>query len=72
MQPKTKHEMFNVLDKYHQILFKKKNRQAAPDKLHFFLTRVKFLGPTIEGNMNTPLKSPIDAIKKIHFPSNKK
>ena len=70
MQPQTKHEMINVLDKYHQILLKE-NMKAAPDKLHFFLTRVKFLGHTIEGIMNTPLKSRIDAIIKLHFLSNK-
>ena len=38
MQSKTKHEVFKVLDKYHQILLKE-NMKAAPDKSHFLLTR---------------------------------
>ena len=43
MQSQTKDEMFAVLEKYHQIL-QNDNMKAAPDKSHFFLTRVKFLG----------------------------
>ena len=43
MQSQTKEEMFNVLEQYHQIL-QNENLKAAPDKSHFFLTRVKFLG----------------------------
>ena len=30
--------------------------EAAPDKSHFFVTRVKFLGHFIEKNTITPLK----------------
>ena len=38
--------------------------KAAPDKSHFFLTRVKFLGHIIERNTTTPLKlSRTDAIQ---------
>ena len=43
--------------------------KAAPDKSHFLLTRVKFLGHIIEKNTITPLKSRIDAIQP---PTNKK
>ena len=71
MQSQTKDEMFIVLEKYHQILLQE-NMKAAPDKLHFFLTRVKFLGHIIERNTITPLKSRIDAIQKLQPPSNKK
>ena len=46
--------------------------KAAPDKAHFFLTRLKFLGHIIERNTITPLKSRIDAIQKLQPPSNKK
>ena len=70
MQPQTKNEMFVVLDKYHQILLKE-NMKAAPDKLHFFLTCVKFLAHINERNTKTPLKSRIDAIIKPRPPSNK-
>ena len=45
--------------------------KAAPDKSHFFLTRIKFLGHIIERNTITPLKSRIDAIQKLQPPSNK-
>ena len=71
MQSQTKDEIFIVLEKYHQILLQE-NMKAAPDKSHFFLTRVKFLGPIIERNTITLLKSRIDAIQKLQTPSNKK
>ena len=62
MQSQTKDEMLTVLEQYHKILHKE-NLKAAPDKSHFFLTRVKFLGHNIEQNSITPLKSRIDAIQ---------
>ena len=71
MQSKTKDEMFTVLEQYHKIL-QNENLKAAPDKSHFFLTRVKFLGHNIERNTITPLKSRIDAIQKLQPPTNKK
>ena len=71
MQSQTKNEMFIVLEKYHQIL-QNKNMKAAPDKSHFFLTRVKILGHIIEKNTITPLKSRIHAIQKLQPPTNKK
>ena len=37
--------------------------EGRPDKSHFFLTRVKFLGHNIERKTITPLKSRIDAIQ---------
>ena len=46
--------------------------KAAPDKSHFFLTRVKFLGHIIEGNTKTPSKSRINAIIKFQSSSIKK
>ena len=67
MQSQTKDEMFAVLEKYHQLL-QNKNMKAAPDKSHFFLTRVKI----IQKNTITPLKSRIDAIQKLQPPTNKK
>ena len=71
MQLQTKEEMFNVLEHYHKIL-QNENLKAAPDKSHFFLTRVKFLGHNIERKTITPLKSRIDAIQKLQPPTNKK
>ena len=64
MQTQTKNEKFRVLDNYHQILLKE-NMKASPDKSHFFLTRVKFLGHNIEKNTITPLKSRMEAILKL-------
>ena len=61
MQSQTKDEMILVLDKNHPILLQE-NMKAAPDKSHFFLTRVKFLGHIIERNTITALKSRRDAI----------
>ena len=46
--------------------------KAAPDKSHFFLTRVIFFGHIIENDSITPLKSRIDAIQKLQTPTNKK
>ena len=63
--------MFAVPEQYHQIL-KNENMKAAPDKSHFFLTRVKFIGHIIEKNTITPLKSRIDAMQKLQPPTNKK
>ena len=71
MQSQTKDEMFIILEQYHQIL-KNENMKAAPDKSHFFQTRVKFLGHIIESNTITPLKSRIHAIQKLQPPTNKK
>ena len=71
MQSQVKDEMFIVLEKYHQILLQN-NKKTAPDKLHFFLTRVKILGHITERNTITPLKSRIDAIKKLQPPSKKR
>ena len=66
MQSQTKDKMFTVLEQYHKIL-QNQNLKAAPEKSHFFLTRVKFLGYKIERNTNTPLKS-----QKLQPPANKK
>ena len=71
MQSQTKDEMFKLLEQYQQIL-KHENMKAAPDKSHFFLTRVKFLGHIIERNTITPFKSRIHAIQKLQPPTNKK
>ena len=71
MQSQTKDEMFTVLEQYHKIL-QNENLKAAPDKSHFFLTRVVILGHNIERNTITPLKPRIDAIQKLQPPINKK
>ena len=71
MQSQTKEEMFTVLEQYHKLLLNE-NLKAAPDKSHFFLTRVKFLGHNIERNTITPLKSRVDAIQKLQPPTIKK
>ena len=71
MQSQTKEEMFKVLEHHHKIL-QNENLKAAPDKSHFFLTRVKFLGHNIERKTITSLKSRIDAIQKLQPPTNKK
>ena len=38
--------MFTIIHEYHQ-LFRKGGLKAAPDKTHFFLRKVKFLGHVI-------------------------
>ena len=71
MQSQTKEEMFKVLEHYHKIL-QNENLKAAPDKSHFFLTRVKFLGHNIERKTITPLKSRIDAFKSSNHQQTKR
>ena len=71
MQSQTKNKTFIVLDKYHQILLNE-NMKAAPNKSHFFLTCVIFLGHIIERNTIIPLKFRIDEIRKLQPSSNKK
>ena len=71
MQSQTKEKKFTVLEQYHKIL-QNKNLKAAPDKSHFFTTRVKFLGHNIERETITPLKSRIDAIQKLQPPKKNK
>ena len=63
--------MFKVLEHYHKI-FQNENLKAAPDKSHFFLTRVKFLGHNIERKTITPLKSRIDAIQNSNHQQTKR
>ena len=70
MQSQSKHKIFKVLEKNNHIVLKE-NMKAAPDKSHFFLIRVKFLGHFIGGNTITPLKYHIDAIFKLQPPSYK-
>ena len=65
------HKLKTKYLQYHKIL-QNKSLKAAPDKSHFFLTRVKFLGDHIERNTITPIKSRIDAIQKLQPPTNKK
>ena len=55
MQSQTKGEMFTVSEHYHKIL-QNENLKAAPDKSHFVLTRVKFLGHNIEKKHNHSIK----------------
>ena len=71
MQSQTKDDMFTVVVKYHQMLLPE-NMKEAPDKSHFFVTPVKFLGHIIETNTITPIKTRIDAIRKLQPPSNQK
>ena len=70
-QSQSKDEMFIIPEKYHQIL-QNENMKAAPDKSHFFLTRVKFLADIVEKDTLNSLKSRIDAIQELQPPTNKK
>ena len=64
MQSQTEDERFIVLGKNHQTLLHE-SMKAVSDEPHFFLLRVKFHGHIIERNTITPLKSRIDAIRKL-------
>ena len=65
MQSQTKEETFTVLGQYHKIL-QNENLNAAPDKSHFFLTRVKFLGHNIERSTFTLLNHALMQTKNFN------
>ena len=58
VQSQTKDKKFVFLENSHQNLLQE-NMKAAPDKSHFFLVRVKFLGHIIGKKTITPFKSRI-------------
>ena len=71
IQTNSYEQMFETLIEYHKILLKE-NLKAAPDKTHFMLKKVKFLGHIIEDKKVKPLTSRIDGFQKLEPPTSMK
>ena len=56
--------MFTVINEYHALL-KKAGLKAAPDKILFFPTKVKFLGHVISPDGIQPLAKRVKDLKKV-------
>ena len=54
--------MFTIIHEYHQLL-RKGGLKAAPDKTHFFLRKVKFLGHVISQDGIQPVAKRVQDLK---------
>ena len=70
-QSQTKSEMFNIIHEYHQLL-RKGGLRAAPDKRHFFLRKVNFLGHVISQDGMQPVAKRVQDLKYLESPDCKR
>ena len=63
--------MFTINHEYHQLL-RKGGRKAAPDKTHFFLRKVKFLGHVISEQGVQPVAKRVKDLQNLKSPENKR
>ena len=70
LQSQIKNEMFDTIREYHSLL-RRANLKAAPNKLFFFLRKVKFLGHVVSKDGFSPIASRIDDLKKLKSPESK-
>ena len=71
LQSHTKAEMFTIIHEYHQLL-RKGGLKAAPDKTHFFLRKVKFLGHVISEQGIQPVAKRVKDLQNLKSPENKR
>ena len=71
LQSQTKGEKFTIIHENHQLL-QKGGLKAAPDKTHFFLRKVKFLGHVISQNGVQPLAKRVQNLKNLKSPECKR
>ena len=71
LQSHTKAEMFTIIHEYHQLL-RKGGLKAAPDKTHFFLGKVKFLGHVISEQGIQPVAKRIKILQNLNSPESKR
>ena len=67
LQSQTKGEMFTIIQEYHQLL-RKGGQKAAPDRTHFFLRKVKFLGHVISQDGIQPVAKRVQDLKNLKSP----
>ena len=63
--------MFTIIHEYHHLL-QKGGLKAAPDKKHFFLRKVKFLGQVISRNGIQPVAKRKQDLKNLKSPGGKR
>ena len=68
LQSRTKAEILTNIDEYHQLL-RNRSLKVAPDKSHFFLIKVKFLGPVIPERRIQPVTN---RLNDLLFPESKR
>ena len=71
LQSHTKAEMFTIIHEYHQLL-RKGGLKAAPDKTHFFLRKVKFLGHVISEQGIQPVAKRVKDLQNRKSPESKR
>ena len=71
MQSQTRGEMFTIINEYHTLL-RKAGLKAAPDKMFFFLKKVKFLGHFISPDGIQPIAKRVDALRNLKSPQSKR
>ena len=71
LQSHTKAEMFTIIHEYHQLL-RKGGLKAAPDKTHFFLGKVKFLGHVISEQGIQPVAKRVKDLQNLKSPESKR
>ena len=62
MQSQNKAEMFSIIHEYHNF-FRKAGLKAAPEKIFFFLKKVKFLGHIFSSEEVQPIAKRIKDLK---------
>ena len=67
LQSHTKAEMFTNNHEYHQIR-RKGGLEGAPDKTHFFLRKVKFLGHVISEQRIQPVAKRVKDLQNLNSP----
>ena len=71
LQFHTEAEMFTIIHEYHQLL-RKGGLKAAPDKTHFFLKKVKFLGHVISEQGIQPVAKRVKDLQNLKSPESKR
>ena len=64
MHSQTRGEMFTIINEYHTFL-RKVGLKAAPDKMFFFLKKVKILGHVISPDGIQPIAKRVDALRNL-------
>ena len=67
LRSQTKGEMFTIIHECHQLL-RKGGLKAAPDKMHFFLRKIKFLGLVIAQDGIQPVAKRVHDLKNLKSP----
>ena len=67
LQSQSKGEIFTIVNEVHKLL-RKGGLKPAPDKTHFFLRKVKFLGHVISQDGIQPVAKRVRDMKNLKSP----